>query len=44
MSKNVIWWTAIVNPNHTEKSGGFGYFEYSRQAWEYWCRKMIVFL
>jgi hypothetical protein len=39
MSKNVIWWTAIVNPNHTEKYGGFGYFEYSRKAWEYWCKK-----
>ena len=39
MSKNVIWWTAIVNPNHTEKYGGFGYFEYSKKAWEYWCKK-----
>ena len=39
MSKNVIWWTAIVNPNHTKKYGGFGYFEYSRKAWEYWCKK-----
>ena len=39
MSKNVIWWTAIVNPNHTDKYGGFGYFEYSRKAWEYWCKK-----
>tara|TARA_B100000508_G_C11447854_1_gene272378 strand:- start:12 stop:803 length:792 start_codon:yes stop_codon:yes gene_type:complete len=39
MSKNVIWWTAILNPNHTEKYGGFGYFEYSKKAWKYWCKK-----
>ena len=39
MSKNVIWWTAIVNPSHVEKYGGFGYFEYSRKAWKHWCKK-----
>tara|TARA_Y100001973_G_C5188614_1_gene329434 strand:- start:1229 stop:2038 length:810 start_codon:yes stop_codon:yes gene_type:complete len=39
MKKNVIWWPAIINPNHKEKYGGFGYFEYSRKAWEYWCKE-----
>ena len=39
MKKNVIWWPAIVNPNHKDKYGGYGYFEYSRKAWEYWCKE-----
>ena len=39
MKKNVIWWPALNNPNHSDKYGGFGYFEHSRKAWEYWCKK-----
>ena len=38
-SKNVVWWPAIKNPNHTEKYGGYDYFDYSRKTWEYWCKK-----
>ncbi len=41
-SKNVIWWTAINNPAHTHKYGGFGYFEYSKKTWQYWCKKNNV--
>mgnify|MGYP001329419346 CR=1 FL=1 len=40
--KNVIWWPALVNPNHIDKYGGFDYYEYSRKSWEYWCEKNDV--
>ena len=41
MSKNVVWWTAIVNKRQdfVEKYGGYNYFEYSRKTWEYWCQE-----
>ena len=39
MKKNVIWWPALTNPQHSDKYGGFHYFEHSRKAWEYWCKK-----
>ena len=42
MKKNVVWWPALNNPNHSEKYGGFSYFEHSRKAWEYWCEKNDV--
>ena len=43
--KNVVWWPALKNKNHSEKYGGFSYFEYSRLTWEYWCKKHdVVFL
>jgi len=37
--KNVVWWIGVKNPDHTEKYGGFDYFDYSRKTWEYWCKK-----
>ncbi len=42
MKKNVVWWPAVVNPNHSSKYGGYDYFEYSRKTWEYWCEKNDV--
>ena len=42
MKKNVIWWPALENPEHSDKYGGFDYFEYSRKSWEYWCDKNDV--
>ena len=41
-SKNVIWWTAINNPAHREKYGGYDYFEHSKKTWQYWCKKNNV--
>tara|TARA_Y100000034_G_scaffold55293_1_gene67770 strand:- start:329 stop:1126 length:798 start_codon:yes stop_codon:yes gene_type:complete len=40
--KNVVWWPAVKNPDHDEKFGGYEYFQYSRNTWEYWCRKNDV--
>ena len=37
MKKNVIWWPALQNSEHSDKYGGFEYFEYSKKTWEYWC-------
>ena len=42
MKKNVVWWPAVVNTEHTEKYGGYEYFQYSRNTWEYWCEKNNV--
>ena len=42
MKKNVIWWPAVVNPEHAAKYGGFEYFQQSRKTWEYWCKKNDV--
>ena len=42
MKKNVIWWPALENLEHSDKYGGFDYFEYSRKSWEYWCDKNDV--
>ena len=39
MKKNVVWWTAIVNPDHKDKFGGYYYFNESRKTWEYWCKE-----
>tara|TARA_B100001248_G_scaffold260350_1_gene248343 strand:- start:98 stop:1441 length:1344 start_codon:yes stop_codon:yes gene_type:complete len=39
MKKNVIWWPALTNSEHLDKYGGFKYYEYSRESWEYWCEK-----
>ena len=36
MKKNIVWWPAIVNKDHTDKYGGYDYFQYSRKTWEYW--------
>jgi len=38
-TKNVVWWTGILNPDHNEKYGGYEYFKYSKASWEYWCNK-----
>ena len=39
MKKNVVWWPAVVNTEHTDKYGGYEYFQYSRKTWEYWCER-----
>ena len=39
MKKNVVWWPAVVNKNHTQKYGGYDYFQYSKNTWEYWCER-----
>ena len=39
MSKNVVWWPAVRNPDHVDKYGGYEYFQYSRATWEYWCER-----
>ena len=39
MKKNVIWWPALTNSEHSDKYGGFDYYQYSRKSWEYWCKK-----
>ena len=40
--KNVVWWPAVRNPDHDDKFGGYEYFQYSRNTWEYWCKKNDV--
>jgi len=42
MKKNVLWWPAVVNDEHTDKYGGFEYYEYSRKSLEYWCKRNDV--
>ena len=42
MKKNIVWWPAVVNKDHTDKYGGYDYFQYSRKTWEYWCKKHDV--
>ena len=39
MKKNVVWWPAVVNKSHIDKYGGYDYFQYSRNTWEYWCER-----
>ena len=39
MKKNVVWWPALKNQEHSEKYGGFDYFEYSKKTWDYWCER-----
>ena len=39
MKKNIVWWPAVVNKDHTDKYGGYDYFQYSRNTWEYWCER-----
>ena len=40
--KNVVWWPAVKNSDHNDKFGNFEYFQYSRNTWEYWCKKNDV--
>ena len=42
MKKNVVWWIGIKNKNLSDKYGNFDYFQYSRNTWEYWCKKHNV--
>ena len=42
MKKNVVWWPAVVNKDHMDKYGGYDYFQYSKNTWEYWCEKNNV--
>jgi predicted O-methyltransferase YrrM len=37
--KNVVFWPAIIHDVNAEKYGGYGYFEYTRKSWEYWCKR-----
>ena len=39
MKKNIVWLPMIVHQDNTEKYGGYGYFEYIRKSWEYWCER-----
>ena len=39
MKKNIIYWIGIENPQHTDKYGGFEYFEYSKNTWKHFCEK-----
>ena len=39
MKKNIVWWPAIVNEEHKDKYGGYDYFQYSKNTWEYWCER-----
>ena len=41
MKKNVVWWPAIVNESHVDKYGGYNYFQYSKNTWEYWCKRNV---
>jgi hypothetical protein len=36
--KNVVFWTGIKT-NLSTKYGGFEWLEYSKQSWQYWCKK-----
>lgn len=38
---NVVFWIGVKSEdsNTSDKHGNFKYFEYSKQTWEYWCRK-----
>ncbi len=40
--KNVVWWPAVINPEHDDKYGGYDYFKYSRNSWEAWCNRNDV--
>ncbi len=42
--KNVLFWVGVNSPHeyHQEKHGGFKYFEFSRNTWEWWCKKHDV--
>ena len=39
MSKNVIWWIGVKNPQLAEKYGGYDYFEYSKNTWKHFCER-----
>jgi hypothetical protein len=39
MKKNVIFWCAVNNSAHADKYDSFKWFEYSRESWQYWCKK-----
>jgi hypothetical protein len=38
---NVVFWVGVksTDTNTSDKHGNFKYFEYSKQTWEYWCKK-----
>ena len=37
MSKNVIWWIGVINPQLNEKYGNYEYFDYSKNTWKHFC-------
>lgn len=39
MKKNVVWFPAIAHKENSSKYGNYGYFEYTRKSWEYWCKR-----
>jgi hypothetical protein len=42
MKKNVIFWCAVNNVHHNDKYDSFKWFEFSKQSWQYWCKKHDV--
>ena len=42
MSKNVIWWIGVKNPDLSEKYDGFGYYEYSKKLGNTFVKDLIV--
>lgn len=41
MKQNVVFWIGVktLDPNLSSKHGNFGYLEYSKRTWQYWCKK-----
>ena len=42
MKKNVVFWVGVKNKKYSEKYGGWEWMDYSRNTWEYWCKKNDV--
>lgn len=42
--KNIVFWVGIKNEDQltASKHGNFKYFEYSKKAWQFWCKKHDV--
>ena len=41
MKRNVVFWIGVKSNDLllNKKHGNFGYLEYSKRTWEYWCKK-----
>ena len=44
MKKNVVWWPAVVNTEHTDKYGGYEYFNTQEKLGNIGVKEMIVYL
>jgi len=42
MKNNIVIWTAVKNEQLSAKYGGWNWFDYSRNTWQYWCDKNNV--